>query len=108
MNDRLLPGDNAARARYATLINALGGEPVSEFQRAVLARLSAWTDQPDIDALAHLIHEQVNRRLGPLLELAPLVRASREITIQDNVIVAIPEPLAGEIILAASGQEGAS
>jgi hypothetical protein len=27
MSDRILPGDNAARARYATLTTALGGEP---------------------------------------------------------------------------------
>jgi hypothetical protein len=103
MSDRLLPGDMAARARYATLTSALGGEPESGFYRAVLARLSAWTDKPDIDALGAMIWEQVNRWRTPLRELEPLVRASTEITILGSVIVAIPEALAREIILASEG-----
>jgi hypothetical protein len=57
VNDTLWPGDNAARARYSTLTSALGGEPISGFHRAVLARLCAWTDAADIDALALMVDE---------------------------------------------------
>jgi hypothetical protein len=63
MSDHLLPGDNAARARYATLSAALGGEPVSAFHRAVLARLAAWTDAVDIDALAYMVSEETREAL---------------------------------------------
>jgi hypothetical protein len=57
MSDHLLPGDNRARARYAELCSALGGEPISGYRRAVLARLSAWTDDADIETLAAMIRE---------------------------------------------------
>ncbi len=68
MND-ILPGDNYARARYSELCAALGGEPASGFHRAVLARLAAWTDQPDIDALAQLIRERVSHRTARCRDL---------------------------------------
>jgi hypothetical protein len=48
----ILPGDDAAAARYTVLCNAIGGEPVSAYHKAVLARLTAWTDADDIGALA--------------------------------------------------------
>ena len=69
MSDHLLPGDNAARARYATLCTALGGEPLSGFHRAVLARLAAWTDKDDIDALAAMIRERVTHQTGRYRDL---------------------------------------
>jgi hypothetical protein len=56
-----LPTDNAARARYAVLCAALGSEPPSPVHRAVLARLSAWTDKADVDALAELIREAIKK-----------------------------------------------
>ncbi|HEV8527346.1 MAG TPA: hypothetical protein VGS60_07305 [Actinomycetes bacterium] len=59
MSDHLLPGDSAARARYATLTTALGGEPASGFHRAALARLASWTDRDDVDAIAHLIRQAI-------------------------------------------------
>jgi hypothetical protein len=55
--NHILPGDNYARARYAELCSALGGEPISGYRRAVLARLAAWTDDSDIKALAAMIRE---------------------------------------------------
>jgi hypothetical protein len=58
VND-ILPGDNYARARYAELCTAVGGEPASGFHRAVLARLSAWTDDADIHALTDMIRDWV-------------------------------------------------
>ena len=61
MND-IPPGDMAARARYATLTAALGGEPVSGFHRPVLARPVSWTDADDIDALAYLTRERVDHQ----------------------------------------------
>jgi hypothetical protein len=63
VND-ILPGDFAGKARYAELCNALGGEPVSGYRRAVLARLAAWTDDIDIQTLAAMIREA--RRDSPI------------------------------------------
>lgn len=63
MSDRILPGDDAARARYATLTAAIGGEPISALHRAVLARLAAWTDKADVDALAHMVSEETREAL---------------------------------------------
>jgi hypothetical protein len=68
VND-ILPGDNAARARYATLTAALGGEPASGFHRAVLARLAAWTDVDDIGALAAMIREWVDHQTSRYRDL---------------------------------------
>jgi hypothetical protein len=56
-----LPTDIAARTRYAVLCAALGGEPTSPVYPAVLARLSAWTDKADVDALAELIREAIKK-----------------------------------------------
>jgi hypothetical protein len=61
LNNPSLPTDNAARARYARLCAALGGEPPSPIHRAALARLSAWTDHDDIEALAELIREAIKK-----------------------------------------------
>jgi hypothetical protein len=58
VSDHLLPGDKYARARYAELGAAVGGE--GGFHRAVQARLAAWTDKPNIDALASMIRERVD------------------------------------------------
>jgi hypothetical protein len=65
LNNPSLPTDNAARARYAVLCVALGGEPTSPIHRAVLARLSAWTDKADVDALAELIREAIKKEEAP-------------------------------------------
>jgi hypothetical protein len=58
MSDPNLP-NLAARARYAELCTAVGGEPASGYHRAVLARLSAWTADDDIHALTGMINERV-------------------------------------------------
>jgi hypothetical protein len=67
--NHILPGDLAGKARYAELCNAVGGEPVSGFHRAVLARLSAWTDDADIHALAAMIRERVDHQTGRYRDL---------------------------------------
>lgn len=106
MNDRLLPGDNAARSRYATLTTALGGEPISGFHRAALARLSAWTDAGDIDAVAWLIRHRVGQathRCRSLLgELVPYVRGGANVVGRDGLVVRVelPEHLAQRVVLA--------
>jgi hypothetical protein len=106
VNDRLLPGDNAARFRYATLTTALGGEPVSGFHRAVLARLAAWTDAGDIDALAWMVRHEVGvatQRCRSLLgELVPYVRTGAGVVGRDGLAVRVelPDMLARRLILA--------
>jgi hypothetical protein len=68
VND-ILPGDNYARARYTELCTALGGEPISGYYRAVLARLSAWTDDADIHTLAAMIRERVDHQTSRYRDL---------------------------------------
>jgi hypothetical protein len=106
VNDRLLPGDNAFRARYATLTTALGGEPVSAFHRAALARLVSWTDAGDIEAVAWMIRHRVGQatqRCRSLLgEVVPYVRTGAEVIGRDGLAVRVelPEHLARRVVRA--------
>jgi hypothetical protein len=100
VND-ILPGDFAARARYATLTAALGGEPASGFHRAVLARLAAWTDKADIDALASMIRERVEHQTSRyrdlLVEVAHHLSTTSAPAGEGQVYAAIPTVLAALI-----------
>jgi hypothetical protein len=91
MSDRILPGDNAARARYAALTSALGGEPVSGFHRAVLARLSAWTDDADINAVASMVDEATGEamRVGASVGRDECLRAVVAVILEVGTSVAL-------------------
>jgi hypothetical protein len=110
MSDHLLPGDNAARARYATLTTALGGEPASGFHRAVLARLAPWTDKPDIDAVAGMIRERVDHQTDRYRNLIGEVAHHLSTTgapasVEGWTYTAMPTVLAALIREAARGNE---
>jgi hypothetical protein len=109
VND-ILPGDNAARARYATLTTALGGEPLSGFHRAVLARLAAWTDADDIGALAAMIRERVDHQTSRYRDLIGEVAHHLEVThpasAEGWVYTAMPTVLAALIREATRDTEG--
>jgi hypothetical protein len=100
VND-ILPGDNAARARYATLTAAVGGEPASGFHRAVLARLAAWTDKTDIDALAGMIRDwvflQTARYRDLLVEVAHHLDTTRPASGEGWTYTAVPTVVAALI-----------
>jgi hypothetical protein len=106
MSDRILPGDNAARSRYATLTTALGGEPVSAFHRAALTRLVSWTDAGDIEAVAWMIRHRVGQathRCRSLPgEVVPYVRTGAKVVGRDGLAVRVelPEHLARRVVLA--------
>jgi hypothetical protein len=107
--NNILPGDNAARSRYATLTTTLGGEPVSGFHRAVLARLSAWTDADDIGALAVMIRERVDgetSRYRDLLgEVAHHLSTTHRSGGQGWTVTALPDVLVALIREAARDHE---
>jgi hypothetical protein len=104
-------GDPAI-ARYSTLCDAVGGEPVSGFHRALIARLVSWTDAEDINGLAWLIKYHVAavcQRCRSLLgEIKPYVHAGREVITRDGpaLRVELPDQLARRIILQSGEQKG--
>jgi hypothetical protein len=102
--NKLLP-DNWARERYALLTTALGGEPEGGNAKATLARLCAWTARDDIEILCalirHQVHEAVDRFKLVVEEIAPIVRASNEVSDSGDVVIVISADLARSIIRAA-------
>jgi hypothetical protein len=109
VND-ILPGDNYARARYAELSAAVGGEPASGFHRATLARLAAWTDDADIHALAAMIRERVDHqtsRYRDLIgEVAHHLQATHPASAEGWIYTAMPTVLAALIREAARDTKG--
>jgi hypothetical protein len=106
----ILPGDDAAVARYTVLSNAIGGEPVSAYHKAVLARLTAWTDADDIDALDYLIRHQVGQvtqRFRSLLdEVAEVLATAVEAAPSPRnygVVVEFPIGLARRVLTISGG-----
>jgi hypothetical protein len=109
----ILPGDDAAVARYTVLCNAIGGEPVSAYHRAVLAGLTAWTDADDIDALDYLIRHQVGQvtqrcrsLLGEVAEVLATTVEAAPSPLNFGVIVEFPIGLAQRILAAADEGTG--
>jgi hypothetical protein len=101
--DKLLP-DNWARERYALLTTALGGEPEGGNAKAVLARLCAWTAKDDIEILSALIRHAVDRYHPVVEEIAPIVRASNEVSDSGDVVIVISADLARSIIRSAGSR----
>jgi hypothetical protein len=105
VNDRLLPGDMAARGRFSTLVEAIGGEPAGGYHRAVLARLASWTDNGDVNALAFMIRQAIEPYRSLVTELVPIIRRSRETSDSGALIIAVPQELARQLALISTEED---
>jgi hypothetical protein len=106
--DTIWPGDRAAQERYGLLVGALGGEPETRHAKAVIARLVSWTARDDVEVLAGLVRHRVHEiedRYKPVVEqIAPIVRASNEVSDSGDVVIVISADLARSIIRSAGSR----